>query len=123
MVGRFVTFAGLLTGLTLAYLEVTHVMAFFGPCMFIGLGNGLTMPSANAGAIAVRPDLAGSAAGLASASSLTGGAVIAAVAGLFYGDTNTIIDLFYIMLAISSLGLLAALYVLINDWHHAATLH
>jgi DHA1 family bicyclomycin/chloramphenicol resistance-like MFS transporter len=39
-----------------------------------GLGNGLTIPNTNAGMISVRPDLAGSAAGLSGALQLFGGA-------------------------------------------------
>ena len=73
------------------------------------------MPSANAGAISVQPDLAGSAAGLASAATLAGGAMVAAVASLFFSETNTMVTLFCILLAVSSLGLLAALFVLVDD--------
>lgn len=120
LTGRLITFAGLLAGLVMAWFEIGHVLAFFGPCMCIGLGNGLTMPSANAGAMSVRPDLAGSAAGLASAVTLAGGALVAALAGLFYNEANTIIALLSIMLAVSILGVFAAMLVLIDDRRRSA---
>jgi predicted MFS family arabinose efflux permease len=56
---RLITCSGLLVGLVLAMLGVTHILVFFG------VGNGLTMPAANSGAMSVRSDLAGTAAGLA----------------------------------------------------------
>ncbi|SFU23230.1 Major Facilitator Superfamily protein [Mesorhizobium sp. YR577] len=60
---RLLTCAGLSVGLILAIMGVTHALAFFGPCMLIGIGNGLTMPAANIGAMSVREGLAGTAAG------------------------------------------------------------
>ena len=37
--------------------------SFFGSILFVGVGNGLLLPSANAGLVSVRPHLAGSASG------------------------------------------------------------
>lgn len=54
---------GLSVGLILSMLGATHVLAFFGPCMFIGIGNDLIMPAANSGVLSVRADLTGTAAG------------------------------------------------------------
>ena len=45
-------------------------VALFGACVFLGVGNGVSMPSSNVGAMSVRPELVGSAAGLSGA--LTG---------------------------------------------------
>ena len=42
-------------------------LSFFGSILFVGLGNGLLLPSANAGIVSVRPHLAGSASGLGGA--------------------------------------------------------
>lgn len=105
---RLITCTGLLIGLVLAMLGVTHVLAFFGPCLFIGIGNGLTMPAANSGAMSVRSDLVGTAAGLAAAMRIAGGAVIASIAGLFLVDSVHV--LFILMLVSGLLALLAALY-------------
>jgi DHA1 family bicyclomycin/chloramphenicol resistance-like MFS transporter len=117
--GRLLTCIGLLVGLILAMpgiaqmgvtqVGVTPVLAFFGPCMFIGIGNGLSMPAANTGALSVRADLAGTAAGLAAALTIAGGALIASLAGLFLEGTGAIEALLGMMLTTASLALLAAL--------------
>jgi MFS transporter, DHA1 family, multidrug resistance protein len=48
----------------------------------VGLGNGILLPSANAGMLSVRPQLAGSAAGLGGAITIGGGAALSALAGV-----------------------------------------
>lgn len=107
--GRFLTCAGLLAGGALSALGVTPVVAFFGACIFIGIGNGLIMPAANAGVLSVRPDLAGTAAGLVAAMSVGGGAVIAAIAGLVLGGSASFNVLLGVLLVPASLALAAAI--------------
>jgi DHA1 family bicyclomycin/chloramphenicol resistance-like MFS transporter len=107
VLARLLTCVGLLVGLILSILGVTHILAFFGPCVFIGVGNGLTMPAANSGALSVRPDMAGTAAGLAAAMRIGGGALIASIAGLFFA--SSIPALFVMMLISAVFALLAAL--------------
>lgn len=110
---RLLTCAGLLVGLVLSSFGITHVLAFFGPCLFIGVGNGLTMPAANSGALSVRQDLVGTAAGLAAAMRIGGGALVASIAGLFLA--GSIPALFVTMLISAALALLAALYAALLD--------
>lgn len=111
LAGRLLTCAGLLVGLLLSVFEVGSVLAFFGPCVFIGVGNGLTLPGANAGAMSVRPDLAGTAAGLAASLTLGGAALVSSVAGLFLAETSGTHALFQVLLTSATLGLAAALLV------------
>ncbi|MER8372618.1 multidrug effflux MFS transporter [Mesorhizobium sp. M1406] len=113
VLARLLTCAGLLVGLALSTFGISGVLAFFGPCVFIGVGNGLTMPAANSGALSVRPDLVGTAAGLAAAMRIGGGALIASIAGLFLADS--IHALFTMMLISAALALLAALYAALLD--------
>ncbi|EPX85157.1 multidrug effflux MFS transporter [Salipiger mucosus] len=54
---------------------------FFGFMIFVGLGNGMTIPNATAGSLSVRPHLAGTAAGLGGAIMIGGGAGLSALAG------------------------------------------
>ncbi len=54
---------------------------FFGFMTFVGLGNGMTIPNATAGALSVRPHLAGTASGLSGAIMIGGGAALSALAG------------------------------------------
>src|SRR5690606_32703772 len=44
--GRIVACTGLLFGIILYAAGISHVLALFGPCLFVGLSNGLTQPSA-----------------------------------------------------------------------------
>jgi MFS transporter, DHA1 family, multidrug resistance protein len=55
--------------------------ALFLPLMLNGIGNGLTVPGGTAAALSVRPDLAGTAAGLVGATQLGLGALAAVVVG------------------------------------------
>src|SRR3546814_10503382 len=54
--------AGLLTALVLGTDMIPLLL--FGPVMFVGVANGLSLPSAIASAISLRPELAGTASGL-----------------------------------------------------------
>jgi predicted MFS family arabinose efflux permease len=116
IVARLFTCMGLLVGLALAMSGTAHVLAFFGPSMFIGIGNGLTMPAANTGVLSVRPDLAGTAAGLSAAMRLAGGALMGSIAGLFLAQSGTIHALLVMMLISASLALFAAFYAAFLDW-------
>jgi Bcr/CflA subfamily drug resistance transporter len=109
VVGRLIACIGLAIGVALYALDIDHVLALFGPCMLVGLSNGLTMPSANTGAISVRPKLIGSAAGLASAISILGGAVVSSITGAVLTDENARIGLFLVMLSSAVAALIAAL--------------
>jgi DHA1 family bicyclomycin/chloramphenicol resistance-like MFS transporter len=58
-----------------------HPVALFGPMFFIGLGNGLVLPSGIAGAVSVKPDAAGAAAGLSGSLQIGFGAMVAPLVG------------------------------------------
>lgn len=113
--GRIVACAGLGAGLVLFLAGHVHVLSLFGATVFAGLGNGLTMPSANAGALSVRPGLAGSASGLAGALTLGGGAVLASITGVILTEDGGAYQLLGIMLFCSLMALFAALQVLRID--------
>ncbi|RUM26806.1 MFS transporter [Rhizobium vallis] len=115
VIARVSTCTGLLPGLALSISGVTHVLAFFGPCMFIGIGNGLTFPAANLGVMSVRANLAGTAAGLAAAMSIAGGALIASIAGLFLREEGAVSTLFLMLLTSASLALSAAIFAALAD--------
>ncbi len=53
----------------------------FMPMMLIGVANGLALPSAISGAISVRPEIAGAAAGLSGSAQIGTGAVLSAITG------------------------------------------
>lgn len=83
---------------------------FFMPLFFVGLGNGLTLPSAMAGIVSVRPHLAGSAAGLGGAVQIGGGAALSMIAGYLLSVETGPWPLLWLMLASSVLGLASTFY-------------
>lgn len=113
--GRLVACGGLAVGCVLALAGRADVISFFGACALLGLGNGLSLPGANAGALSVRPQLAGSAAGLSGALTVGGGAAMSALAGAVLTPANAAPAVLAMMLLASLLGLAAALYVLWID--------
>ncbi|MEM1365224.1 MAG: multidrug effflux MFS transporter [Pseudomonadota bacterium] len=110
-VGSVVACFGLLLSLALFLVGFSHPMTFFGPIFFVGFGNGMTLPSANAGMVSVRPHLAGSASGLGGASMIGGGAALSVIAGLLLNPESGVYPLLLVMLASCVCGVLATLYV------------
>lgn len=107
--GRILACAGLLLGLVLYVAGLNHVLALFGPCLFVGVSNGLTQPGATAGAISVRSTHTGSAAGLAAAITVAGASIVAALAGAVLTEENAWSGMFLAMLASAVVALGAAL--------------
>ena len=112
LLGTVTTTAGLvvLTVLTLAGLSGPIV--FFALTVPMGIGNGLCLPNANAGILSVRPDLAGTAAGLGGAIMIGGGAGLAALAGHLLGPGSSEMPLILLMLATSVGSIVAILMVI-----------
>ena len=77
--------AGLALGLLLggAWTPLT----LFGPMMAVGLGNGLSVPNAQAGAVSVEPLLAGTASGIAGFSQMFVAAVVSQGVGMLQNGT------------------------------------
>lgn len=112
LIGCTVTSLGLamLTLLTLA--DLSGPTTFFGLTVFMGLGNGICLPNANAGMLSVRPDLAGTASGLGGAILIGGGAALAALAGILLGPGSSEMPLILLMLASSVASVISILFVI-----------
>jgi MFS transporter, DHA1 family, multidrug resistance protein len=117
--GRIVASAGLAVGLGLLLAGIVHEVSLFGSCVFLGFGNGVSMPSSNAGAMSVRSELVGSAAGLSGALTGAGGALMSGITGTIVNETNAAFVLLGMMLLSSTMALLAALFVLWLDRHES----
>ncbi len=111
IIGRWFATLGPLAGALLLGLGLNHPVVLFGGAIFVGLGNGLTLPGANAGVMSVNPKLAGSASGLSGALTVAGGAVFASVTAAIVGGALGPIVLLIAMALTSGVGLLAALYL------------
>ena len=119
--GRVTACVGLAGGLICLMFDVVGVYTYFGAVIFVGIGNGLTLPACTVGAMSVRPKLAGSAAGLSGALMVGGGAVMTSITGTMLTPQNGAWLLLAIMLVSSFLGLLAAYYVRRIDLREGAT--
>jgi DHA1 family bicyclomycin/chloramphenicol resistance-like MFS transporter len=109
LIGGIVTTAGVLLALVLFTWGAATPNSFFGAMMLVGLGNGLVLPSANAGMVSVRPELAGSASGIGGALQIGSGALLAALAGAVLSPATGAWPLLAIMLASALLGVLSTL--------------
>jgi Bcr/CflA subfamily drug resistance transporter len=119
--GRTVACAGLAAGLCLLFFGIVHEVSLFGACAFLGFGNGVSMPSSNVGAMSVRPDLVGSAAGLSGALTVAGGALMSSLTGAVLTEANAANVLLGMMLLSAMLALVAALFVLWLDRRKTST--
>ncbi len=110
LAGTLLALAGVAAMAAAFFMGFMNPAALFGPMFIIGAGNGLVLPSGIAGAVSVKPDYAGAAAGLSGSFQIGSGAVIAPVVGATLG--TTIWPLIIVMaagslFAIASFGLVA----------------
>lgn len=112
LVGGIVSAAGIGLALGLFAAGFVTANAFFGSILFVGLGNGLLLPSASAGLVSVRPELAGSASGLGGALMIGGGAALSVLAGALLGPGTGAWPLLWVMLACAVGGILTTLDVI-----------
>jgi len=102
---------GLLLVLTLAGVHSPYV--FFGLTVMMGLGNGIGLPSANAGMMSIRPEISGTASGLGGAIMIGGGAGLAALAGSLLHPGASEMPLILLMLG-SAVGSLISILAVIR---------
>lgn len=113
--GRLVGLAGLVLGMVIILTGFLHPVTFMGAVVFVGVGNGLTLPSANSGAMSVRPQLAGSASGLSGAISVAVGAVLTSLTGALMTPENGVFMMYGLMIGCGVISLICALYVRLLD--------
>jgi DHA1 family bicyclomycin/chloramphenicol resistance-like MFS transporter len=83
----------------------------FLPQIVIGLGNGLLLPTSIAGAVSIRPQVAGTASGMTGFIQMGIGAVAAQLSGHVIGHASDAMPMLWLMLAFG-LALAAAFFVL-----------
>ena len=110
--GALLTVLGMVLLLSFDILGFNQPVVFFGFMIFIGLGNGILLPNANAGMLSVRPALAGSAAGLGGAFMIGGGAALSVIAGFILGPGTGARPLIILMLLTTLAAVCCALWVL-----------
>ncbi|MGR3467827.1 MAG: MFS transporter [Shimia sp.] len=84
----------------------------FAPIVLVGFGNGLANPSGHAGVMSVRPDIAGSASGLAGAMIMAGGALLTALAAPLLDGVNPGLALWVALQTLSLAGCATGIWCL-----------
>lgn len=110
-IGRIVAFGGVGLALIVTLIGGAQVLVFFAGAISAGFGNGLSVPSARAGALSIRPHLAGSAAGLSGSLTMAVGAVVSSLPGLFLTAENGAWLALLFMLGTTFCALAAVVYV------------
>jgi len=80
--GNTISLLGMAIAVVLALAGVLHPLALFAPMLVVGIGNGFALPNCVAGCVSIRPDLAGTASGLAGAFQVGSGALASVVVGI-----------------------------------------
>ncbi|MBW0157454.1 multidrug effflux MFS transporter [Sedimentimonas flavescens] len=109
--GTLLATAALIVALGAEMIGYSSPFIFFSMVGVTGMGNGIALPSSNAGMMSVRPELAGTASGLGATLSIGGGAALAALSGAMLGPGSGAIPLVLIMLASSAASVGAILWV------------
>jgi MFS transporter, DHA1 family, multidrug resistance protein len=112
MAGSVVTLIGMVLSALVLFGGALHPMAFFGFMFFVGVGNGMVLPNANAGMVSVRPQLAGSASGLGGSIMLGGGAALATLTGVILTPESGPYPLLWLMIATSALAIITVAYII-----------
>ncbi len=105
LAGTLVSLGASLATLAFFALGQVNALTLFAPMMMVGFGNGLTIPSATAGAVSVRPDAAGAAAGLSGALQIGTGALVSVIAATVAGHPVLV---GFVMSAVALIGVLFA---------------
>lgn len=114
LAGCSVATAGMAVLAVLTAFGLTAPAVFFGLMVTVGLGNGIMLPSANAGMLSVRPALAGSAAGIGGALIIGFGAALSALAGALLTAGSGAMPLILLMLATSAAAMPCILWVILR---------
>ena len=79
--GTVLTTGGAVLAIVMQLVFPPHILVFFVPMGIVAIGNGMTQPNAIAGALSVRPQLAGTASSLIGALQMSFGALLTFIVG------------------------------------------
>ena len=108
----FIYVSGMLLSIAISIMGFGSEWSFFGTMTLVGLGNGISLPNANAGLLSINPKLAGTASGLGGSIMIGLGSILSAMAGILLAGSSTEIPLISLMLISAFLGLLCTFYVI-----------
>ena len=113
--GCYINAAGVAMSMIVFQMGFGTAESFFGFMTLVGIGNGMSIPNATAGALSVRPHLAGTASGLSGSIMLGGGAALSALAGTLLTPGSGAYPLLWIMLGTSVAAIGAITYVVFRE--------
>ena len=108
--GRFVACFGLFACLLVFWFGFVSPVSLLAGTVCVGVGNGLTSPSANAAIMSVKRDLSASASGLSGAVIVVVGAIMTSVTGIILNVYPNAFALVFIMFILTLVGLLIAVW-------------
>lgn len=112
LAGNIVSLLCVLASLALFSYGISHPLALFLPIGLVGVGNGMSLPSTNAGLVSVRPDLAGSASGLGGSIQIGAGAALTVLAGALLTPQSGPTPLLWLMVLSSLAAVFSSFYVI-----------
>ena len=115
MAGNVIGMIGVILAIAMPFLGFNTAYEFFVPLALIGVGNGVTLPSANAGMVSVQPHLAGSASGLGGALTIGGGALLSVLASSLLSVEAGTTPLLMVMLFNAAVALATTFYVNVQE--------
>lgn len=112
LLGTIAQIFGMGMSLIISILGFGTAFTFFGFCIFIGIGNGLTLANSTAGMLSIRPSVAGTASGIGGAIQIGGGSALATLAGFLLSNSEGTYALQIIMFLSALMGFICILYVM-----------
>ena len=109
--GRWLAVAGPFAALIAIWSGFDSTAVLFAGAIFVGFGNGLTLPGANAGVMSVNPRLSGSAAGLSGSATVVVGAIVTPLSAHFATGEGGMYRLLMLIVGIKVISLLTVLYL------------
>ena len=109
--GRVSTLFGACLGFAFLFSGWLSPVTLACSVVFVGFGNGLTMPSSNTGVMSVRPKISGSAAGFSGAMVVGMGALLSSIAAVVVTPEDGAFRMFAMILVTALIGMGAALFV------------
>lgn len=107
--GCFINLLGVLLVVILFSSNIIHPLSLFLPIFITSIANGITLPPTMAGAVSVRPDLAGTASGITGFTQIGFGALAATITAEWL-DVNLSIWPMVIVMLVSSIAALLYAY-------------
>jgi MFS transporter, DHA1 family, multidrug resistance protein len=107
-------FLAMVAGIISAFLLGSgwlHPFALFAPMYLMGFANGLTMANATAGAVSIRPALAGAASGIAGSFQMGCGALATVIIGYLMTATQSALPLSILIAVLGGLALVTGFWI------------